>query len=337
MAFSHRPYSKRPSVTVMYDKALVLDDDQIRVEFMKLRASVDGFEILEAKDIEDAVAVCSAERPDVIVVNIATRRFDALRLLKDLGERPETLNLPVLLISKDNQDEVVLDCMKAGARDYISQPFEIDALFERMKKAAKSVRKTQKTAPPKAVFSGNLEGFDWANIVQFLEWNRKSGVLVFRDRRKNMIGKLHFKNGALIGGETRRFKGEEALFALWGQNKGSFEFHSQEEDVPVTIKNKNNALLMKAARMEDDYRRFLSFMPSPDAQLRLENQSLPPKLVERFGEEALFETISLVVESRYVRKVLRDSPLSLIRTGSILYSLFVDKHVFFANEDGASG
>ena len=321
----------------MHDKALILDDDQFRVDFLKLRASVGGFEILEAKDIEDAVAVCSAERPDVVVVNIATRRFDALRLLKKLAARPETLNLAVLLISKDNQEEVVLECMKAGARDFICQPFEIDALFERMEKAAKSVRKPQKSAPPKSVFSGKLEGFDWANIVQFLEWNRKSGVLVFRDKRKNMIGRLHFKNGALIGGETRRFKGEEALFALWGQNKGSFEFHSQEEDVPVTIKNKNNALLMKAARMEDDYRRFLAFMPSPDAQLRLEHQSLHPKLIERFGEEALFETISLVVESRYVRKVLHDSPLSLIRTGSILYSLFVNNHIFFVGDDGTTG
>jgi PleD family two-component response regulator len=117
-------------------KVLVLDDDRSVAE-VAAAMLVDGYEVLAASEVAEALRMVEGERPDVVVVNLDLPGVEVVELLASLraGEGAE----PAVLVAADPGNRQAQDrAMAAGAAGLVAKPFveaelraEVAAVLER--------------------------------------------------------------------------------------------------------------------------------------------------------------------------------------------------------------
>jgi len=114
------------------------DDPSVRATVgALLRES--GASVEEADDGEAALAAVARERPDLLVLDLRMPKRDGLEVLRALRATPTTRDLPVLLLTVN--EDATRDSFAAGASDYMIKPFtqaQIRARLERWLLRARS-------------------------------------------------------------------------------------------------------------------------------------------------------------------------------------------------------
>ena len=107
--------------------ALVLVvDDEIGVR-ESLRMLLKGeFEVSTAADVESALRVVIERTPDLIILDLVMPGRGGLDLLRELRARKVTV--PVVILTATHTIDAAVAAMKEGAADFITKPFELDAL-----------------------------------------------------------------------------------------------------------------------------------------------------------------------------------------------------------------
>ncbi len=111
---------------------LVIDDDPVILELLRVNFEIEGFDVLCAKDGEEGLRRAQAERPDVVISDIMMPKRDGLQVLSDLKADPSTEDLPVILLSAKAQKSEVQHGLDLGADDYITKPFDPLELIDRL-------------------------------------------------------------------------------------------------------------------------------------------------------------------------------------------------------------
>jgi signal transduction histidine kinase/DNA-binding response OmpR family regulator len=110
---------------------LVDDDEGVRRLFAYELAPL-GIRILEAPDGRSALEIAVAERPDAILLDVLMPGLDGWETLRVLKERPETRNIPVVILSVVDNRAFGLSL---GAFDYLVKPVEISTLLDSLSRA----------------------------------------------------------------------------------------------------------------------------------------------------------------------------------------------------------
>ena len=111
---------------------LVIDDDPVILELLRVNFEIEGFDVICAADGEEGLQRAQAEHPDVVISDIMMPRRDGLQLLSDLKRDPATHDLPVILLSAKAQKNEVQQGLDLGADDYITKPFDPLELIDRL-------------------------------------------------------------------------------------------------------------------------------------------------------------------------------------------------------------
>ena len=111
---------------------LVIDDDPVILELLRVNFEIEGFDVICAIDGEEGFARAQAEHPDAVISDIMMPRRDGLQLLSDLKSDPDTEDLPVILLSAKAQKAEVQQGLDLGADDYITKPFDPLELIDRL-------------------------------------------------------------------------------------------------------------------------------------------------------------------------------------------------------------
>jgi DNA-binding response OmpR family regulator len=111
---------------------LVIDDDPVILELLRVNFEIEGFEVICASDGEEGLKRAQTEHPDAVISDIMMPRRDGLQLLADLKADPSTENLPVILLSAKAQKSEVQQGLDMGADDYITKPFDPLELIDRL-------------------------------------------------------------------------------------------------------------------------------------------------------------------------------------------------------------
>jgi DNA-binding NtrC family response regulator len=114
-------------------KILVIDDDTSLRRVLEYNLQAEGYDVETASSGEDGLAILNAFRPQLVITDMKMTGMDGLMVLKSVRERSrETL---VIIITAFGSVDIAVDAMKAGAYDYITKPFNRDALKLTVKKA----------------------------------------------------------------------------------------------------------------------------------------------------------------------------------------------------------
>jgi DNA-binding response OmpR family regulator len=111
---------------------LVIDDDPVILELLRVNFEIEGFDVICATDGEEGFKRAQADRPDAVISDIMMPRRDGLQLLTDLKRDPLTEDLPVILLSAKAQRAEVQQGLDMGADDYITKPFDPLELIDRL-------------------------------------------------------------------------------------------------------------------------------------------------------------------------------------------------------------
>ncbi|MCR6721737.1 MAG: response regulator transcription factor [Chitinophagaceae bacterium] len=122
-------------------KVLIADDEPDILEILKYNLASQGYEVITARDGDEALEKATRTRPDLIVLDVMMPRktgVEVCQLLRSLPTFQETL---IIFLTAVNDDGSQIRGLETGADDYISKPISpkvfisrVNALFRRLNK-----------------------------------------------------------------------------------------------------------------------------------------------------------------------------------------------------------
>ena len=113
-------------------KVMVVDD----AAFMRLRASKvlqdNGHEVLQAENGADAVRQYAKHHPDAVLMDITMPEMDGLEALKEIRKLDPSAR--VAMVTAMGQQAIVMEALRAGAKDFILKPFQPDRVLGALNK-----------------------------------------------------------------------------------------------------------------------------------------------------------------------------------------------------------
>lgn len=106
-------------------KILIVDDANFMRMIIKDALMKEGYtDLYEASDGEEAIEMYDLIHPDLIIMDITMPRLDGLSALKAIKEKDK--NASVVMCSAMGQESIVIEAVKAGAKDFIVKPFKTE-------------------------------------------------------------------------------------------------------------------------------------------------------------------------------------------------------------------
>ncbi|NLU71862.1 response regulator [Streptomyces sp. HNM0575] len=84
-------------------RVLVVDDDKVIRQLIKVNLELEGFEVVTAADGAECLDVVHGVRPDLVTLDVAMPRLDGLRTAERLRSDPRTRHIPVAIVSGHTQ------------------------------------------------------------------------------------------------------------------------------------------------------------------------------------------------------------------------------------------
>ncbi len=121
-------------------RVLVVDDERAIRRFLNAALTAHGYAVFEAATGEEALAAVTAQRPDLIILDLGLPDIDGVEVIHRLRE---WCRLPIIILSVREQEEDKIEALDAGADDYLTKPFGIGELLARMRAAQRRAAQPQ--------------------------------------------------------------------------------------------------------------------------------------------------------------------------------------------------
>jgi DNA-binding response OmpR family regulator len=105
---------------------LVVDDDEMIRRLVRTVLEADDFEVVEAKDGEEALVVVDAKRPAVVVLDVMMPGLNGVEVCQQLDHG----NVKVIILTARDDADLAEQCMQAGADAFLTKPFSSIQLLD---------------------------------------------------------------------------------------------------------------------------------------------------------------------------------------------------------------
>jgi CheY-like chemotaxis protein len=124
-------------------RVLVADDDAVTRMLIKRLLERENFDVIEARDGDEAVALVTRERPDVVLLDLNMPVMDGYEAIHHLRHDSSLPGLPIIVLTAEDGPTVERRVLTMGADDFMIKPFEapvllsrVNAVFSRLKMKA---------------------------------------------------------------------------------------------------------------------------------------------------------------------------------------------------------
>jgi len=114
-------------------KILICEDEEILLTALKFRLQKQGYELFLAADGQQAKVAIQSEKPDLIVTDIDVPEISGLELVR-LVRNDMGLKVPIVIIAPLENEDLILEAMRAGADDFVTKPFKPVELVLRIRR-----------------------------------------------------------------------------------------------------------------------------------------------------------------------------------------------------------
>src|SRR3954452_23967155 len=114
-------------------KVLVIEDDRSLAEVLSYNLNVAGYEVLVATDGQDGLLKAQTKSPDLVLLDLMLPVVDGLDVCRRLRAGSATRELPIIMLTAKSEESDELIGFSLGADDYVTKPFSVKVLLERIK------------------------------------------------------------------------------------------------------------------------------------------------------------------------------------------------------------
>ena len=112
---------------------LVVEDEAPLMTLLRYNLEKQGFNVDEAADGQEALLRVSEARPDLVLLDWMLPALSGIEVCRQLRRRPNTRDLPIIMVTARTEDQDAVRALDTGADDYIAKPFVMDALLARIR------------------------------------------------------------------------------------------------------------------------------------------------------------------------------------------------------------
>ena len=154
---------------------LLCDDDELIAMSLEKRLKLSGYEVVVTHTGQDAIDSHSIIAPDLMVLDIGLPDMTGFDVLSAVREKDK--NLPIMMLSGEDEVDKVVEAMRLGANDYTSKPFDREALMIRLERLIETGRLQVEA---EAIHSERTEKFGIETLVGKSESMQRVRELISR-------------------------------------------------------------------------------------------------------------------------------------------------------------
>jgi two-component system alkaline phosphatase synthesis response regulator PhoP len=183
-------------------KVLIADDEPDIVEILKYNLEREGYQVITAKDGDEAIDKARHTQPDLVVLDMMMPRKNGVEVCEILRAQPAFRDTLILFLTALSDEATQLKGFNTGADDYISKPVSTSVFVSKVNALFRRVKKPE----TKALQINNI-------IID------PEKYLVFYEGREISLAKKEFELLLLLASKPGRvFLRNEILSQVWGND-----------------------------------------------------------------------------------------------------------------------
>jgi two-component system phosphate regulon response regulator PhoB len=115
-------------------KVLVIEDERTLVEVLSCNLEREGFEVIVALDGQEGLRQAQLKLPDLVVLDLMLPGKPGLEVCRELRMGPRTREIPIIMVTAKAEESDELVGFATGADDYVTKPYSMKVLVQRIKK-----------------------------------------------------------------------------------------------------------------------------------------------------------------------------------------------------------
>ena len=100
-----------------------------------------GYEVIPVNSGDRAIRYLMSEKPDLVLLDVQMADKDGIETLRELRTMKNGEDLPVIMLTSQNDKDTVLQSSKLGIDDYVLKPFDSNKLLARVDQTLKNAGK----------------------------------------------------------------------------------------------------------------------------------------------------------------------------------------------------
>lgn len=114
---------------------LVIDDEEQIRKLLEITLRANNYNVTQAGTAREGLIMASNHPPDLIILDLGLPDKDGLTLLQELRQWHTN---PIIILSVQNSEEVIVKALDSGANDYLSKPWRTGELLARIRSALRT-------------------------------------------------------------------------------------------------------------------------------------------------------------------------------------------------------
>ena len=184
-------------------RILVVEDEEALATLLDYNLRKEDFDVDVAVDGDDALIKIDETQPDIVILDWMLPKTSGLEVCRRLRSKPETRNIPVIMLTARSEEADRIRGLETGADDYMTKPFSMNELVARVRAVLRRIR------------PGLVQ-----DEVRFGDIRMdRTAHRVWRSEKEIHLGPTEFRLlDHLIQHPGRVFSREQLLNAVWGSD-----------------------------------------------------------------------------------------------------------------------
>ncbi len=170
----------------MTARVLVVDDLEPNVKLLEAKLRAEYFDVLGEFSGPDAIETARIEQPDIILLDVMMPGMDGFETCRALKSMPETMHIPVVMVTALDQQADRIAGLEAGADDFLTKPVDDIALFARVR----SLTRLKMMTDELRMRHSTGKGLGVVDTIDYADESEMSRRILIMDDRPEQIDRL---------------------------------------------------------------------------------------------------------------------------------------------------
>lgn len=119
---------------------LVIEDEDALATLLQYNLEKEGYAVAVAADGEEGLTQADERLPDLVVLDWMLPKVSGIEVCRRLRARPETRNVPIIMLTARGEESDRIRGLDTGADDYLTKPFSVPELIARIRAVLRRIR-----------------------------------------------------------------------------------------------------------------------------------------------------------------------------------------------------